>query len=71
MRYTDNERINLLKKFELYRLDKALSVNDAASLVGVHPGTVSRWEDGKQLPHKVQCYQIEKLLKDFVPSIIK
>jgi DNA-binding XRE family transcriptional regulator len=71
MRYTDEERTALVKKYELYRMDKKLSYREAAELVGVNQATISRWEDGKQLPHKVQCYQIEKIVKDFTPTLIK
>jgi transcriptional regulator with XRE-family HTH domain len=71
MRYSDEERKELLKQFELYRLDKGLSIKEAAKLVGVTSGTIARWEDGLQLPHKVQCYQIAKAIKDFIAPIQK
>jgi DNA-binding XRE family transcriptional regulator len=71
MRYSDDQRKELLRKFELYRLDNCISVKDAAALIGVTAGTIVRWEDAKQLPHKMQCYQIEKVVKDFVPPVTK
>jgi len=71
MRYSDDERRELLKKFELYRLENNLGIVDAGKLVGVAASTVMRWEDGKQLPHKGQCYNISKVIQNFVPTIEK
>ena len=68
MKYSLEQKKELLRKFEIYRLDNRLSMNKAAKLMGVNVATISRWENLEQMPHKVQCYQIKKIVKNFVPK---
>lgn len=53
----------LLKKLERYRLERRISQQNLAALLGVSFATVNRWFNGHTKPNKIQTFHIEKLLK--------
>jgi len=57
------DKINLLEKLEIYRLENKLSQVKLAKDLGVHFSTYNRWITGKKLPNKIWTYHIEKFLK--------
>ena len=56
--------MDLIKKLEIYRLEKKLSQQKLADTLGVSFSTVNRWFNGHFKPNKIQKYHIEKLLKN-------
>ncbi len=54
--------MDLIKKLEEYRLKKRITQERLAEMLGVSFCTVNRWLNGKTKPHKIQEYQIKKLL---------
>jgi len=54
--------MNLIKKLEEYRLEKRITQERLAEMLGVSFCTVNRWLNGKTKPHKIQEYHIKRLL---------
>lgn len=59
---------SLVEELETYRLEKRLSQERLAQMLGVHFSTVNRWFQGKQKPNKIQQYHIRKILDSFESS---
>jgi transcriptional regulator with XRE-family HTH domain len=56
--------MNLIEELETYRLEKRISQQELAKILGVSFCTINRWFTGKiKKPNKIQSYHIEKLLK--------
>ena len=55
--------MDVMRQLEIYRLEKRLSQEKLAELLGVHFSTVNRWFRGHTKPNKIQEYHIKKLLK--------
>jgi len=55
--------MDLIKKLEEYRLKKRITQERLAEMLGVSFCTVNRWLNGQTRPHKIQEYQIKKLLE--------
>ena len=55
--------MDLTKRLEIYRLEKKISQEDLAEMLGVAFSTVNRWLNGKAKPDKIRSYHISKLLK--------
>jgi transcriptional regulator with XRE-family HTH domain len=55
--------MDLIKKLEEYRLKNRITQERLAEMLGVSFCTVNRWLNGKNKPHKIQEYQIKRLLK--------
>ena len=56
--------MELVQKLDTYRLENKISQQSLATKLGVSFVTVNRWLNGKTKPNKIQCYHIEKLLKE-------
>jgi len=54
--------MNLIKKLEEYRLEKRITQERLAEMLGVSFCTVNRWLNGKTKPRKIQEYHIKRLL---------
>jgi transcriptional regulator with XRE-family HTH domain len=54
----------LIKKLEIYRLERKISQRQLAEQLDVAYNTVNRWFRGKYKPSKIQEYQIRKLIKN-------
>lgn len=55
--------MNLIKKFEIYRLEKGITQEKLAEMLGVTYLTVNRWLNHRTKPSKLHTYKIKKLLK--------
>jgi DNA-binding XRE family transcriptional regulator len=69
IRYSIEQKVALIKKMELYRLDHNLSYNKFGELINMDPIAIQNWEKGKTLPKIQACFQIEKLLINYTPTI--
>ena len=56
--------MDLIKRFEIYRLENKIPQEKLAEKLGVAFSTVNRWLNDKAKPNKIQSYHIEKLLKN-------
>ncbi|MFA4888208.1 MAG: helix-turn-helix transcriptional regulator [Candidatus Omnitrophota bacterium] len=54
--------MDLIKILEEYRLEKRITQERLAEMLGVSFCTVNRWFNGKTKPRKIQEYHIKKLL---------
>lgn len=54
--------MDIIKKLELYRLENKITQEELAKDLGVAFSTVNRWFNGRNVPSKIQQFQIEKLL---------
>jgi len=52
----------LIDELEIYRLEKKISQQKLAEILGVTYVTVNHWLNKKSSPNKIQTYQIKKLL---------
>ena len=57
------QRMDIVKRLEMFRLENKITQNDLAQSLDVAFSTVNRWFNGKPKPNKIQVYHIEKLLK--------
>lgn len=57
------QNMQIVKRLEIYRLEKRVSLQKLAEDLGVSFSTVSRWFSGKTKPSKIQQYHIERFLK--------
>ena len=69
IKYTIEQKVALLKKLELYKLEHNLSKPKLAKLLKCNHVAINNWEHGKALPKTQLCYQIEKLLLNFTPTL--
>ena len=53
---------DLIKELEIYRLERRITQQQLADMLGVAFVTVNRWLNGHTLPNKIQEYHIRKLL---------
>ncbi|MCM8808482.1 MAG: helix-turn-helix transcriptional regulator [Candidatus Omnitrophica bacterium] len=56
--------MKLIEQLETYRLEKKLSQQKLAKILGVHYVTLNRWIMGKKKPNKIWVYHIKKFLKE-------
>jgi len=56
--------MELIVKLEEFRLERKISQEKLAEMLGVHFITVNRWFKGHQKPSKMQEWHIKKLLKE-------
>jgi DNA-binding transcriptional regulator YiaG len=68
IKYTDDDKRALLEKLDIYRLHNSLTYKKLAEQLNIFEGTIRSWESKGQLPNKVHCYHIERLVKNFVIS---
>ncbi len=54
--------MDLIKRLEEYRLKNRITQERLAEMLGVSFCTVNRWLNGQTKPHKIQEYQIKKML---------
>ena len=54
--------MDIVKKLELYRLENKITQEELAEELDVAFSTVNRWFNGRNVPSKIQQYQIEKYL---------
>lgn len=54
--------MDLIKKLEEYRLERRITQEKLAEILGVGFVTVNRWFNGHQKPNKIQAYHIKKLI---------
>ena len=52
----------IIRELDTYRLEKRISQERLAGLLGVAFCTVNRWFNGRNSPNKIQSYHIAKLL---------
>jgi len=69
IKYTIEQKVAFIKKLELYKLENNLSYPKLAKLLKCHSVAVKNWESGKSMPKTQACYQIEKLLLNFTPTL--
>lgn len=55
--------MELIKRLEIYRLEKGITQEKLAEMLDVTYLTVNRWFNGKTKPSKLHEYRIVKLLK--------
>jgi len=60
--------MDIIKKLELYRLENKITQEELAKDLGVAFSTVNRWFNGRNVPSKIQQYQIEKYLQSIEKS---
>jgi len=50
---------------KIFELRKKIGINqkNMAGMIGVEPNTLSRWENKKNIPHKIALRQMEKILR--------
>jgi DNA-binding XRE family transcriptional regulator len=65
------QKVALVKKIELYRLEKALSYNKLGKQLGTQGISLRNWEKNKNLPTSQFCYQIELLTANWEPTLYK
>lgn len=53
---------DLIERLEEYRLERRITQERLAEMLGVAFVTVSRWLNGHTKPNKIQQYHIRKLL---------
>lgn len=53
---------SVIERLNEYRLEKKISQERLAEMLGVTHATVSRWFNGHNQPNMIQVYHIEKLL---------
>ena len=68
IKYTIEQKVALVRKFELYRLDLGLSGAKAAKLVHAIGATLKSWDKLDALPGARYCYQMEKIMLNFTPT---
>ena len=56
------QAMDLIKRLEIYRLEKKITQEKLADQLGVAFSTVNRWFNDKTKPNKIQIHHIEKLL---------
>ena len=54
--------MDLIKKLEIYRLEKKIPQEELAKRLDVAFSTVNRWLNRKSKPNKIQEYHIKKLI---------
>ena len=54
--------MDIIKKLDLYRLENKITQEELAEELDVAFSTVNRWFNGRNVPSKIQQYQIEKYL---------
>lgn len=57
------ENRNLLEQLDQFRLERRITQEQLANILGVAFVTVNRWFNGHTMPSKIQKYHIAKLLK--------
>lgn len=55
---------DLIERLEEYRLERRITQERLAEMLGVAFVTVSRWLNGHTKPNKIQQYHIRKLLAE-------
>ena len=60
--------MDIIKKLELYRLENKITQEELAKDLGVAFSTVNRWFNGRNVPSKIQQYQIDKYLQSIEKS---
>ena len=54
---------DLIEQLNEYRLERKITQEELAEILGVAFVTVNRWFNGHTMPSTIQKYHIEKLLK--------
>lgn len=57
------ETKKIIKELETFRLEKKISQEKLAKILGVAFCTVNRWFNYKNYPNKIYTYHIQKFLK--------
>ena len=55
-------KTKIVKELETFRLEKKITQQSLASILGVAFCTVNRWFNGKNEPNKIQEFHIKRLL---------
>ncbi len=71
MKYSMEQKIALVKKLELYRLEKNLSYMQLAKVIGTDKANLHNWEKLGNLPTGKFCYQIELITTNWEPTLYK
>lgn len=71
IKYTIEQKVALVKLLELYRLEKNLSYPKMCEMLNLkrHSNSVILWEKHKAMPKTSSCFQIERLITGYTPSI--
>jgi len=56
--------VDLVKRLEIYRLERRIPQQELARMLGVGYPTVNRWFNGKCKPNKIHSFHIKKLLSE-------
>jgi transcriptional regulator with XRE-family HTH domain len=55
-------KLSLIENLDQYRLERKITQEQLADILGVSFLTVNRWLNGHSQPNKIQTYHIQKLL---------
>ncbi|OGW81957.1 MAG: hypothetical protein A3G33_04205 [Omnitrophica bacterium RIFCSPLOWO2_12_FULL_44_17] len=63
--------IKLVKELEDYRLERRITQEKLAEMLGVAFSTVNRWINGQTKPNKTQRYHITKLVENNLSKVLR
>ena len=62
LRYIESMAKHLIDRLQEFRLDRRITQEQLAEILGVKVVTVNRWFNGRHYPSQIQEFHIEKML---------